>query len=84
MRGESLLTYGRLDKALRSLNFAVRTVDGEARIYRHGTNGAAIYLPDVPFEQTVLPHHLVMVRTILQQYDIPAPPDFALKLQTAG
>lgn len=55
-------TYGALDKVLGILGFTSRTQKGKARIYRNETAGAAIILPDIPFEQEVLPHHLTVVR----------------------
>jgi hypothetical protein len=62
------VTYAHLDEALRSLGFISRTLEGKARIYKH-PSGATVILPDSPLEDAVLPHHLVVVRTVLAEYD---------------
>ena len=66
---KAILTYGLLDKRLRALGFAVHTLKDKARIYKHDA-GASIFLPDAPFEQDVFPHHLVVVRRVLKEYDL--------------
>jgi hypothetical protein len=67
---KAALTYGLLDERLRALGFTARTQAGKARIYRHEPTGASIILPDAPFEQEVLPHHLVVARRVLKEYDL--------------
>jgi hypothetical protein len=77
------LTYGRLDEALRSVGFTSRVVERKARIYKH-PSGATVILPDAPFKDTVLPHHVVVVQTVLADYDIPDPLSLGSKPQPAG
>jgi predicted RNA binding protein YcfA (HicA-like mRNA interferase family) len=67
---EPELTYGTLDKQLRDLGFGAHTQKGKARVYRHERTGATVILPDAPFEEAVLPHHLVVVRRVLSEYDL--------------
>jgi hypothetical protein len=78
------VTYGRLDEALRSLGFTVRGLEARARIYKHEATGATVILPDTPLEEAVLPYHLVVVRTVLKEYDIVDPTDFTSALQKAS
>ena len=80
---EQPLTYGRLDEGLRSVGFAPRTLEGRARVYKH-PSGATIILPDAAFKNTVIPHHLVVVRSVLADYDIPDPLILASKPQPAS
>jgi predicted RNA binding protein YcfA (HicA-like mRNA interferase family) len=80
---EQRLTYGRLDEALRSVGFTSRTLEGKARIYKH-PSGATVILPDSPLDDTVIPHHLVVVRTVLAEYDLPDPMILASKPQPAS
>ena len=80
---EQAVTYGRLDEALRSLGFISRTLKKEARIYKH-PSGATIILPDSPLVDLVIPHHLVVVRTVLAEYDIPDPLALASRPLTAS
>jgi predicted RNA binding protein YcfA (HicA-like mRNA interferase family) len=63
-------TYGVLDKRLRDLGFAAHTQKGKARVYKHELTGATVILPDAPFTTQVLPHHLVVVRRVLSEYDL--------------
>ena len=67
---EPELTYGVLDKRLRDLGFAALTQKGKARLYIHKPTGATVILPDAPFDTEVLPHHLVVVRRVLSEYDL--------------
>lgn len=62
--------YGRLDERLRALGFTARTQRGKARIHQHEQTGASIILPDAPFEEEALPHHLAVVRHVLEEYDL--------------
>jgi hypothetical protein len=70
MCAKTALTYGLLDEKLRVLGFAVRTEKGRARIYKHEPSGASVILPDTRFDDQVLPHHLVVVRRVLADYDL--------------
>jgi predicted RNA binding protein YcfA (HicA-like mRNA interferase family) len=63
-------TYGLLDEKLRDLGFTVHTQKDKARIYRHEQTGARIILPDAPFDEDVLPHHLAVVRHVLEEHNI--------------
>ena len=69
---EKSVTYARLDETLRSIGFSSRTLEGRARIYKH-PSGATVILPDSPFDDPVIPHHLAMVGTVLADYDISDP-----------
>lgn len=79
-------TYGQLDKVLRSLGFSCRAAkhDPPGRIYEHKDAGAVIMLPEVAESENVLDHHLVAVRTELDNFGLADPSVFAAKLQKAG
>ena len=81
---EPSVTYGRLDETLRSLGFASRVVEGKARIYQHEATGAKVILPDASFADEVIPHHVLMVRTVLSEFGIADPLDPILKPQRAS
>ena len=80
------VTYGQLDKVLRSLGFTCREVKGDppARVYDHNETGASITVPRFPKADRVLAHHLVTARFMLDQFGIADPTVFAAKLQKAG
>ena len=80
------VTYGQLDRALRSLGFTCREVEGEppALRYEHKESGALISLPPFPKTNPVLDHHLVGARTTLDLFGIADPTVFDAKLQKAG
>jgi hypothetical protein len=80
------VTYGQLDRVLRSLGFTCRLVDldGKARVYEDKESGAIIILPLFPESDRVLEYHLIMVRTTLDGFGIADPTAFAAKLQKAG
>jgi hypothetical protein len=59
-------------------------LEGKARIYTHEPTGAKVILPDAPFGETVLPHHLGVVTTVFKEYDIVDPADPAVKPQKAS
>jgi hypothetical protein len=80
----SKVTYGRLDRVLRSLGFAVQIVEDAARLYKNEPTGAVIALPPLPEDKEVFPHHLLAVRSILQAYGLADPTDFDKKLQKAS
>jgi hypothetical protein len=83
---KSAVTYGQLDKMLRSLGFSCRLVKGEpaALRYEHKESGALISLPPFPKTDPVLPHHLAGARTTLDLFGIADPTVFAAKIQKAG
>jgi hypothetical protein len=80
------VTYGQLDKVLRSLGFTCRvtTLETPARVYEHKQSGARIILPPFPESDRVLEYHLIMVRTTLDGFGVADPTAFAAKLQKAG
>jgi hypothetical protein len=81
------MTYGRLDKVLRSLGFTVTILqDGgrTARAYQHPESGAGITLPKFPDEQEVQAGHLVVVRAILDGFGIPEPLELASRVPRAS
>jgi hypothetical protein len=80
------VTYGQLDKVLRSLDFSCRlvTLEVPARVYEHKASGALFTLPPFPESDRVLDYHLVAVRTILDANGIADPTTFAAELQKAG
>jgi hypothetical protein len=82
----SKVTYGQLDKVLRSLGFSCRAAanDPPGRIYEHKQAGAIIILPDFPKSDPVYEHHLVAARMELDNFGIADPSAFAAKLQKAG
>jgi hypothetical protein len=77
------LTYGRLEQLMRSLGFSVHLLEGEARGYQH-ESGARLTLPNLPEQETVLPRHLMAVRTILEAFGIPEPAELAQPTQRVG
>ncbi len=80
------VTYGQLDRVLRSLGFSRHLVkkDPPALRYEHKESGALIPLPPFPDTDRVLDYHLVAVRTTLDIYGIADPTAFAAELQKAG
>lgn len=78
------VTYGRLDEVLRSLGFSLHGVVEKNKVYRHEETGALVVFPEFPATKSVLPHHLGMVRGVLQNYGIADPMEFASKLQKAS
>ncbi len=70
---EKNLTYGQLDEALRATGFVAYVAEGKARIYKHQATGAKVILPDSPFAEAVLPHHLIVVRTVFNEHDLAEP-----------
>ena len=80
------VTYGQLDRVLRSLGFSCRlvTLDVPTRVYEHERYGALFMLPPFPEKDRVLDYHLTGVRTMLDSYGIADPTTFAAELQKAG
>jgi hypothetical protein len=79
------VTYGQLDKALRSLGFSCRALqkDPPTRVYEH-PSGALVTIPPFPEADFVFAHHLVAARTTLDLFGIAEPTVFDAKLQKAG
>ena len=82
----SEVTYGQLDKVLRSLGFSCRPSNNKppGRIYEHEESGAMILLPAFRDADKVFEYHLVAVRGELDNFGIADPAAFAAKLQKAG
>jgi len=82
----SELTYGRLDKMLRSLGFSCRTATLRTRalVYEHPQTGAMIILPEAPAGNRVLPHHVAAVQGTLKVHGIADPLDLTAEPQRAS
>jgi hypothetical protein len=83
----SKVTYGQLDKVLRSLGFSSRLVNEEpppTRVYQHEKTGALVMLPALAESAKVFEYHLAAVRGELDNFGIADPTTFAAKLQKAG
>jgi len=80
------VTYGQLDKVLRSLGFSCRLANltVPAYVYEDQESGARIILPPFPENDRVLEYHLIMVRTMLDSFGIADPTVFAAKLKKAS
>jgi len=80
------VTYGQLDKVLRSLGFSCRLVKGDppARVYDHEETGASFTIPPFPETDFVLDYHLVAARTILDLFGIADPKVFDAQVRRAG
>jgi hypothetical protein len=80
------VTYGQLDKVLRSLRFTCRlsTEEPPARVYEHKQSGARFMFPPYPETDKVLEYHMVQVRFMLDQFGIAEPSVLAAKLQKAS
>ncbi len=83
---QASVTYGQLDRALRSLGFTCRLITDEpaARIYSHVETGAFITVPAYPEDEKVYEHHLVTVRATLDGFGIADPTEFTADLQKVG
>jgi hypothetical protein len=80
------VTYGQLDKTLRSLGFSCRLVSGEppARRYEHKETGAGFSVPPFPETDFVLEYHLVAARTIADLFGVADPKVFDAQIQKAA
>jgi hypothetical protein len=80
------VTYGQLDRVLRSLGLSCRlvTLNVPALVYEHEKYGPLFTLPPFPESDKVLDYHLVGVRTMLDNYGIIDPTIFAAELQKTG
>jgi hypothetical protein len=79
------VTYGQLDKVLRSFGLTSRLVNGKppARSYEHPEYGPLFTVPPYPMTDRVLEHYLVGARTLLDQFGIADPKAFDAKLEKA-
>jgi hypothetical protein len=80
------VTYGQLDRVLRSLGFSCRLVTDEpaTRVYDHKETGASVMIPPFPENEFVLEYHLSGVRTTLDLFGVATPRVFEAKLQKAS
>jgi hypothetical protein len=80
------VTYGELEKVLRSLGFGCRDVKlrGEARVYEHEATGARFIFPAFAVSDKVLDYQLLGVRTSLDLYGLLDATAFDAKLRRAG
>ena len=86
MRKCTDVTYGQLDRALRSLGFSRRLLKKDPPALHDELKelGALISLPPFPETDRVYDYQLVAVRTALDLYGIADPMTFAAELQKAG
>ena len=77
------VTYGQLDKVLRSLGFSCRLLkeDPPARVYEHKESGAVVMIPPFPESDFVLDYHLVGARTTVDLFGIADRKVFDAKLE---
>ena len=75
------VTYGQLDRVLRSLGFTCRVLKKEpaTRVYEH-ESGALITIPPFPETDYVLNYHLEAARTVVDLFGIADPKVFDAKL----
>jgi hypothetical protein len=80
------VTYGQLDRVLRSLGFSCRPAQQEppGRVYEHKEAGAMILLPALPESDKVYEHHLAAARLELENFGLADATLFAAKLHKAG
>jgi hypothetical protein len=80
------ITYGQLDKLLRSFGFLCHLDKAQppARIYEHKKSGAILKFPPFPKTDNVLDYHLIGARKTLELFGIADPQRFDAKLRTAG
>ena len=86
MKKSTAVTYGQLDRVLRSLGFSCRLLEREppARVYEQSNYGAIVMLPPFPENDRVYDYHLAAVRATLDVFGIADPTAFAAELQKAG
>lgn len=80
------VTYGQLDRVLRSLGFSRRMLkkDPPALRYEHKESGAWISVPPFPETDKVLDYHLLGARMTVDGFGIADAADFDAKIQKAG
>jgi hypothetical protein len=83
---KTIVTYGQIDKVLRSFGFTrhVFEKNGKGVRYEHKETGAQITLPLFPESDYVLDYHLANVRGTLSNFGVAEPSVFEAKLQKAG
>jgi hypothetical protein len=77
------VTYGHLDKVLRSLGFScwLSKEEPPARVYEHKESGALLTVPPFPMDDFVFDHHLVAARTTVDLFGIADQKVFDAKLE---
>jgi hypothetical protein len=80
------VTYGQLDKALRSLGFSCRVLKREphSRVYEHKETGALLTVPPFPMTDFTLAQHLVAARGVVDLFGIAEASVFDTKVRKAG
>jgi hypothetical protein len=80
------ITYGQLDRAMRSLGFTRRLVekDPPAIRYEHKDTGALISVPPFDDDDKAFGHHITVARATLDTFGIADPFAFDAELQKAG
>ncbi len=80
------VTYGQLDKVLRSLDFScwLSKEEPPARVYEHKTSGAIVTTPPFPYTDLVLDYHLLTARTTVDLFGIADPKVFDAELRKAA
>jgi hypothetical protein len=77
------VTYGHLDKVLRSLGFScwLSKEEPPARVYEHKESGALLTVPPFPVDDFVLDYHLVGARRTVDLFGIADRKVFDAKLE---
>ena len=80
------VTYGQLNQAMSLLGVSRRLIKNNppANAYEHPERGLIIILPASSESTRVYGHHLVAVRTLLDNFGIAEPTVFDAELQKAG
>ena len=80
------VTYGKLDRVLRSLGFSCRTPDLQtaAVVYEQQQTGAVIILAAAAERKKALPQHIAAVQATLAEYEIADPLALAGELLQAN
>jgi hypothetical protein len=80
------VTYGQLDKVLRSFGFTRHVFErnGKGVRYEHEQTGAQILLPWFPAKDHVLDYHLAAVRGTLDNFGVAEPSVLEAKLKKVG
>jgi hypothetical protein len=83
---KSDITYGQLDKVLRSFGFARRPAKQAppGHVYEHKETGAMVLLPAFAEDDRVYEHHLVAARTELANFGLADTSLFSARLRRAA
>jgi hypothetical protein len=86
MPDKTNVTYGQLDKVLRSFGFTRQEFErnGKGVQYEHKKTGAIITLPLFPERNKVYEHHMIVVRGTLDGFGVADPSVFEASLKKAG